>query len=196
MVFCNACSHQQWLSCDDNTNNATIKGRAAAKFSQHTVRGHMWRQHQSMPVVRLKRNRVAMCFLMMGCRGWWPRWTRWWCWTALCGFPPRCSAPLWGVGSRSLKLGSSWPRCPTQSWFLWGSAARCFELWIVTSLDEVWSLRWPPGLWKHGSAGCMFSGLSVEWREWWWYLWRWQRSWLQNSEWGFALWTLWWRLCL
>lgn len=95
---------------------------------------------------------AVMCFLMMGHRVWWPQWIRCWCWTALCGSPPRCSAPPWAAGSCPPRLGLNWPCCPTQSWFPWCSAACCSELWTVTTSDEVWSRRWLPGLWIHVSA--------------------------------------------
>lgn len=115
-------------------------------FSQHTVCGR--RHHITVTACCL----AVMCFLMMGHRVWWPQWIRCWCWTALCGSPPRCSAPPWAAGSCPLRLGLNWPCCPTQSWFPWCSAACCSELWTVTTSDEVWSRRWPPGLWIHVSA--------------------------------------------
>lgn len=120
--------------------------------SAHSMRPWMKKTHQAMLVVRLNYSLLVMCFVMMENHVWWPQWIHWWCWTALCGFPPRCSAQLWAAGSYSLRLGLNWWCCPTQSLFPGCSAACCSELWIVTSSDEVWSPRWLPGLWIHVSA--------------------------------------------
>lgn len=82
---------------------------------------------------------VAMCFPMRGHHVWWPQWIRWWCWTALCGFPPRCSAQPWEAGSCSLRLGLSWRCCLTRRPLPCCSAACCSDLWIVSSSYEVWN---------------------------------------------------------
>lgn len=134
-------SHQQWLSWRSKWQ--WLDWRHGLSFhriqSAHSMRSRMKTTHQSMPVVRLNHSLVAMCSLMMEGHVWWLQWIHCWCWTALCGFPPRCSAPPWATGSHSLRLGLNWPCCPTQSWLPWGSAACCSEMWIVTSSFVLWS---------------------------------------------------------
>lgn len=124
---CYLCSHQQWLSWRKSTvTTLTSRIRVSAGFSQHTVRGHGRRRHISQClVVKLNHSLVAMCFLLTESRVWWSPWIHWWCWTALFGSPPRCSAPLWVAGSRSPRLGLNWRGCPTQPWPPRGSAACC-----------------------------------------------------------------------
>ena len=138
---------------DTDSDSTNVTDWVSTGFSQHTVCGRgMKTTHQSMPAARLNRSLVAMCFLMTGHHVWWLQWIHCWCWTALCGSPPHCSAPPWAAGSRSLRPGLNWRCCSTLSWLPPGSAACCSERWTVTTSDEVWSLRWPPGLWIHVSA--------------------------------------------
>lgn len=117
---------------ENDSDNTNVMHWFSTGFSQHS----MWSgtTHQSILVWRPRHHSLgAMCFLTMDYRVWWPQWSRWWCWTALCDFPPHCWAPLWATGSRSLRLGLSWGCCLTLSWLLWCSAACCSEQWIVTA---------------------------------------------------------------
>lgn len=108
----------------------------------------LWSQIKSSPVQgllqKLNRRRFnAMCSPAGERRVWSPRWIHCLCWTAPSGFPPRCSARLWGVGRCSRRPGWSCPCRRTRRGATGHSLARCSEPRTASSSDGVWNRRFP-----------------------------------------------------
>lgn len=102
----------------------------------------LWSQIKSSPVQGLLQKLNRRCFNAMCCpagerRVWSPRWIRCLCWTAPSGFPPRCSARLWGVGRCSRRPGWSCPCRPTRRGSTGHSLARCSDPRTASSSDGV-----------------------------------------------------------